>query len=269
MDFWRDLTPDISHWDKTRQRAPDKLGLFCEMRAADELRMVDSGHVARGFNSVTQIYSEWRAEIYSWFFDILQTANKTIYFEQYPHPVIKNFESQWKKCPGERFRQCFAVIEIGRPMVVHVRSIVASLLTALSSTIYPAVRCNVSSLSIVALHCTALHCTALLHLHNYNYNHSPTQARALQPRGGEANNLNGRSPLGSVLGSVPRLVTICLAKYWGVEESPSTFLSEDESLLSCNLEGTLQQRRIIYLIWDHACILETYFWSPNPVPSII
>ena len=169
-----------------------------------------------------------------------------------------------KKCPGERFRQCFAVIELGTPMVVHVRSRQCSLLTALSSTIYPAVRCNVSSLSIVALHCTAL-----LHLHNYNYNHSPTQARALQPRGGEANNLNGRSPLGSALGSVARLVTICLAKYWGVEESPSTFLSEDESLLSCNLEGTLQQRRIIYLIWDHACILETYFWSPNPVPSII
>ena len=168
-----------------------------------------------------------------------------------------------KKCPGERFRQCFAVIELGTPMVVHMSmSIVASLLTALSSTIYPAVQCNISSLSIVALQCTAL-----LHLHNYN--HSPTQARALQPRGGEANNLNGRSPLGSVLGSVPRLVTICLAKYWGVEESPSTFLSEDESLLSCNLEGTLQQRRITHLIWVHACILETYFRSPNPVPSII
>ena len=43
---------------------------------------------------------------------------------------------------------------------------------------------------------------ALLHLHNYNY--SPTPERALQPRGGEANNLNGRSQLGgSVLGSVP------------------------------------------------------------------
>ena len=231
MDFWRDLTPDISHWDKTRQRAPDKLGLFCEMRAADELRMVDSGDVARGFNWVTQIYSEWRAEVYSWFFDILQTANKTIYFEQYPHPV----------------------------MVVHVHS-----------------RQSVDSIIINNISCSALQCvisiyssTALLHLHNYNYNHSPTQARALQPRGGEANNLNGRSPLGSVLGSVPRLVTICLAKYWGVEESPSTFLSEDESLLSCNLEGTLQQRRITHLIWVHACILETYFWSPNPVPSII
>ena len=38
---------------------------FYEMRAADELRMVDSGDVYRCFNSVTQIYSEWRAEIYS------------------------------------------------------------------------------------------------------------------------------------------------------------------------------------------------------------
>ena len=122
-------------------------------------------------------------------------------------------------------------------------SVVASLLTALSSNNIScsALQCVISIYSSTALP------LPLLHLHNSNYNHSPTQARALQPRGGEANNLNGRSPLGGSVGSVPRLVTICLAKYWGVEESPSTFLSEDESLLSCNLEGTLQQRRIIYL----------------------
>ena len=62
-----EISRQIFHTE-TKQDSAHQINwdFFCEMRAADELRMVDSGHVStRCFISVTHIYSEWRAEIHS------------------------------------------------------------------------------------------------------------------------------------------------------------------------------------------------------------